>query len=122
MAWVVRYEGQEINTDDLTLAELDAVAEASGSPWALMNPIADAKVAMGFIGLCMVKAGLSDDEAAKKAAAITPKDIRGAFTWIKDGADLPTEWTDGKPDPKAASARRTSGSSGRGRTSAGRRT
>jgi hypothetical protein len=122
VAWIVRFEGQELNTDDLTLEELDAVATAAKSPWALMNPVADAKVAIGFIALCMVKAGLSDEESAKRAASLTPKDVKGAFTWIADGADLPTEWTDGKPDPKAAAARRTSGSSGRGRTSAGRRT
>lgn len=122
MAWVVRFEGQEINTDDLALAELDAVATAAKSPWALMNPIADAKVAMGFIALCMVKAGLSDEDARKRAAELTPKDIRGAFTFVADGEDLPTEWTDGKPDPKAAPGRATSGSSGRGGRSAGHRT
>ena len=125
MPWLVKFQGEELNTEDLTLDELEAVQKATASatgditPWILLNPVEDMAVAKAFLALSLVKSGLEDDVARSKVGALTLREIKGAFEFIQPGADLPTQYVDGQPDPKAAPEEPTSGSSGPGGTSDG---
>jgi hypothetical protein len=120
LPWLVRFEGQELNTEDLTRDELEAIEQITTVPWVLLNPVHSMPVAKSLLALCLVKGGMADDQARDKVGQFKVRDIHDVFTLVDQ--DIPTTWADGQPDPKAAPAARTSGSSGRGGRSAGRRT
>lgn len=122
MPWLVKFEGEVLNTEDLTLDELEAIETATSVPWITFNPVTSVPVAKALLALCLVKSGLSDDVAREKVGQYRVRDLKDVFELVDAGADLPGSWVDGQPDPKAAAGEATSGSSGPGETSDGPRT
>lgn len=120
MAWLVRFEGEVLNTEDLTLDELEAIETVTGTSWVLLNPWQSMKVAKALLAVALTRSGVADEVAREKIGGLTSRAIQAdTFTHVEDGADLPTSYTDGQPDPKAAAEPETSGSSGPTEPSAG---
>src|SRR4051812_19673961 len=119
MPWLVRFEGEVLNTEDLTLDELGAIEEATGVPWITINPVTSIPVAKALLAMCLIKGGVSDEVAREKVGQYRIKDINNVFDLVESGADLPSDWVDGQPDPKVAAEAATSGSSGPGAASDG---
>jgi hypothetical protein len=103
-SWTVRLEHDgrqlELNTDSLTLDDLDTAEQVSGIPWPLMHPLRSAKVAKALLMLLLMRGGgLGEDEAVKCAGALTADQLVDAFTFVPPERPLPATG-DVTPDPQ----------------------
>lgn len=84
MAWITQVGDFELDSDDLTLEELDQVEKATGVAWSLLNPWRDVNVAKEFIRIAYVRSGLEPAHAEAKANTLRGRDIRSAFDFRQD--------------------------------------
>jgi hypothetical protein len=102
-SWDVRLDvdGQQLqlNTNRLTLDDLDTAEQVSGIPWPLLHPLRSAKVAKALLALLLMRAGgVAEDDAIKRAGALTPEELVDAFTFVPPERPLPA--TGEAPDPR----------------------
>jgi hypothetical protein len=96
--FVVTVEGEEFNTDDLTLDETVAIEQGTGESWLSINPFQSAKQAREIIVVFLARRH-GQDVARKIAGGMTLKQTLDGVKHVD--SDLPEMWTDGMPDPKA---------------------
>lgn len=90
--WQVEYDGATLLADDLTWDELEAIEASTGVPWALLNPLRSAAVAQALLGVLLVRAGKSDEEARAAVRGMAVRDFKGVFSLVDD--DRPTYYDD----------------------------
>ena len=117
MAWIIRIDGFEVDSDDFLLDDLDWVERHTGSFWSILNPWKHASHARAFTRVALVRSGVPEADADERVAALTLRDIKGAFDFREDGEAA----GDGSPgkDPTAPNSP-SSSRGGRG-SSSGRR-
>jgi hypothetical protein len=84
MAWKITMNGQDFNSDDMTLGELGDVEEATGKPWSLLNPWTDVATAKAFARIALSHQGLSGDELDGAVESLTLRDVKSAFDFVED--------------------------------------
>jgi hypothetical protein len=97
MPWKIKVPDFEMDSDDMTIAELGRVEKISGTPWSVANPYRDVGVAKAFYLLALERSGASRNKAEKIVNELTLKDFKNAFEWIKDADDEEVEAEE--PDP-----------------------
>lgn len=122
MPFRVTIDGESIITEDLTLDELVEIEKEAGEPWsfAIAAPLKTAASGRA-IATKLLARRYGPEEGAKRAGAMTFKQILDAFEHVPD--DRPEDYSkDGipKPDPKAvAGVTGTTSSSGASSDSGG---
>ena len=86
MAWMIKYQGQTLDSDDFTIEELGEVERASGEPWSVVNPLRSVKVARAFLAVLMLRT-MDKDEVPSALKALTLKKMRTAFEYRSDEED-----------------------------------
>lgn len=110
MPFVVTVRGEDFNTDDLTLAEAERIEAYTGESWLTLNPLRTAKHCVAVMVEVLVRTGVPRDDALAEVGKIP---LTTALDHVKYvDPDLPAEYVDGMPDPKAEADGSTSGSSG----------
>lgn len=110
-------DGGTFVTDDLTVGEAEWIEQQTGGTWLTLNPVRSAGDWRAVVAAYLMR-GMDEDAAVKQARSYALRDVTGGIELVDD--DRPTEHEDGIP--KAAGGGSTSGSSGRGKRSGGRRT
>lgn len=77
-----------VESDDLTLDEVDAIEQLTGVPWAVMNPLAALKQAKAWLLVAARHAGATVDEAAAMLEQLNLRGIKSAFQLHTRDADL----------------------------------
>lgn len=117
MPFLVNVRGEDFNTDDLTLGEAERVEAYTGESWLTLNPLRTAKHCTAVMLVVLLRKGVAEDEALKEIQAIP---LTKALDFVKYvDPDLPWEYANGMPDPKAEAAPSTSGSFGAGEPTSG---
>jgi hypothetical protein len=95
MSWVIKWNGEEVSSDDFTLGELGRVEKEADTSWSIANPLRTAAVAQAFLRIVIARQGgdLMDADRA------TLGKVKRAFAWSDDGEA--SEGTEGgeAPDP-----------------------
>lgn len=86
MAWVVKIDGHEVDSDDFLLDDLAWIEKRTGSFWSLLNPWKNAEQAKAFIRVALVRSGVSEEDADARCESLTLRDIKGAFDFREDTA------------------------------------
>lgn len=105
--WIFRLPGlPEIDSDNLTLDDVERFEAASGTPWSQINPAARAKDAAAVALVLALRAGKTEDEAEAWVKGLTLGQLRGAYTYdlVLDGVDV-----DGERLPPALAPSSTAG-------------
>lgn len=84
MGWLIKIDGHEVSSDDLTLDDLDALEKATGTPWSALNPWRHATHAREFIRRALVLSGVPQEDADARADNLRLSDIKGAFDFVDD--------------------------------------
>lgn len=80
--WTVTLQGYPpVDTQDLTLDEIEAAEKACGVPYTLMDPRESVRIARALFVVCMVRGGMDEDKALKAAGQLRLAVLHGAFTW-----------------------------------------
>ena len=95
MAWRIVFDGSQVVSDELTVGELEAVEKAAGAPWSLLNPLKSVQQAKAFLGVLMVRSGLTDEQMTERVGRLTLGDIKEAFQYVPDD---PAVAVDGQGD------------------------
>lgn len=115
MPWQVLLPDESwASTDDLTVAELEAVEKAADTPWSILNPLRSIPAYRALVGAFCIRKGMPDEETKKWFEARTQSQMLEGVKWV-DTDDLPTTFEDGIP--KAEDDTSTNGSVGDGNTS-----
>ena len=109
MAYLVRFEGEAFNTDDLTLDEAIAIEKVTGRSWVLINPFRSAEDCKAIMVTFLARAR-GEDEANKLVGALSLGDVLKAVDVAPD--DLPDTFEGGLPLAEAGTS--TVGSAGPG--------
>lgn len=81
MTWVVSLpDGQKVESDDFTLADLIAIEKETGTPWSILNPYKDGSVAIAFYRTAL----RMTDGDPKVADSATLKDLKRMFEFVPD--------------------------------------
>jgi len=96
MSWLIKWNGSELDSDDLTIADLGRVEKESDTPWSVANPFREVAVARAFLGVAMRRSGMSDADTATAIDGLTLRTMKDAFQWVDD--DESGEEAD-EPDP-----------------------
>lgn len=115
MPFVVSVDGEDYNTDDLTLDEAIAIERETGRSWATINPFASGGDCKAIIATFLSRT-VGAEEAAKRAGAMSLKQVLASVR--VEESDLPDEYVNGIP--KAGGEPATTGSSGAPADSPGR--
>lgn len=91
MAWVVKIDGHEVDSDDFLLDDLAWIEKRTGSFWSLLNPWKNAEQAKAFIRVALVRSGVSEEDADARCESLTLRDIKGAFDFREDAAPARAE-------------------------------
>ena len=96
MPVMFRLEGQELDLDDVPLATYAEIEKTTSVPWYRLSnaPMAYAAAGEMLARKCAEQLGL------KLPQPLTPKKMVEIFE-VVDEPNLPTEYTEGIPDPKA---------------------
>jgi hypothetical protein len=99
MGWVITWGGTRYPADDFTLDDLGRCEKESGTPWSLMNPLREARVAKAFLGVVLDRAGVPDGEPRDAYLdRLTLRQVRDIFTYDSDDEDpAGTEVREGSP-------------------------
>jgi hypothetical protein len=115
MAWMIRFGGVELDSDDMTIEELGEVEKVSGVPWSIANPMREIAVAKGFIAVMLLRSGKSEAEVVEALKALTLRDLKAAFEYRSDeGGETPGEGEEPDPSRPSGSTSRASSRGGRG--------
>lgn len=96
MSWIIKTPGFQLDSDDMTIAELGRVEKLGGQPWSIANPFRDVGVAKAFYQIALERSGLSRTVAEKTVNDLTLKQFKRAFEWVSDDE---TEEEHEEPDP-----------------------
>jgi hypothetical protein len=105
--FVVTFDGEEFDTDELTLDEAIAVEKATGHSWHEINPFRSGEDCKAIL-VTVASRRVSREEAEKRVGAMTVAQVLGSID-VKRKDDLPEMFEDGIPLPAPASV--TGGSS-----------
>lgn len=94
MAYLVRYESEAFNTDDLTLDEAITIEKATGRSWVLINPFRSAEDCKAIM-VAFLARNRGDEEAAKLVGALSLGEVLKAVDVAPD--DLPDTFEGGLP-------------------------
>lgn len=97
MSWLIKWDGSEMNSDDLTIADLGRVEKEADTPWSVANPFREVAVAKAFLAVAMRRSGMPDRDVTAAVDTLTLRKLKGAFQWIDDDADGQGEQEE--PDP-----------------------
>jgi len=120
MAWLIRIDGHEVNSDDMLLDDLAYVEKATGTYWSIANPWKAVEVAKAFVRVALVRSGIPEDDADERVRSLTLRDIKAAFDFVED--DASAEGNGGSPTgrtSRSSSPGARSGSGGRRKKPAG---
>lgn len=98
MPFYFDHADKRIDLDDLPLDSWIAIQEATGKTWPQMigaNTIGDAKVAKAIVAECCKHLDLPVPE-------LTLRQLLDVLSYDVAAESLPTEFSDGIPDPKAS--------------------
>jgi hypothetical protein len=97
MPLMFRYDGAEMDLDDLPMEDYAAIEKTTSVPWYRLtqSPMAHAAAGPMLAKRCAEILGVTLPDP------ITPKVLVGLFE-VVDEPNLPTEYQDGIPNPKAA--------------------
>lgn len=95
----VTVEGRTYSIEDLTLAEANAIDQATGETWGWRNPLSSPTKAVTILELLLART-LGKEEAKAKAEAMTITEAFDAFDVVDD--DLPDTFVDGIPKAEDA--------------------
>jgi hypothetical protein len=84
MGWLIRWDGAEFASDDMTIEDLGEIERATGEPWSTANPLRTVKVARAFLVTALLRSGRSEQEVADTLTHATLKDLKGAFDYRPD--------------------------------------
>ena len=98
MSWLIKWDGQELNSDDFTIADLGRVEKESGEPWSTANPFRDVAVARSFVGVALRRQGLGDKDVTAALDQVTLRRLKTAFEWVDDDSEGGEQE---EPDPSA---------------------
>lgn len=91
---------QKFTQLDLTGAEVEAIEKRFGIDWVEIRPIGNMAHRLAMLTALVAR---SDPEgAAAKVGAMTVGELEAAVTYHPGQDDLPDDYVDGLPDPKAA--------------------
>lgn len=96
MPVMFRLEGQELDLDDMPLDVYADIEKETGVPWYRLtaNPMAHAAAVVVLVKKCAERLGV------EPPATLTPKLLVDMFEVVSE-PNLPTEYNEGIPDPKA---------------------
>ena len=104
-SWLCELEGYPaVSTDDLTLDEVQIAERACGTPYTLMDPHVSVRIDKALLAILMVKAGMPEDQALRKAGKLTLSKLHGAFTYVPATAPAPAAVEDDEPAGPPSSA------------------
>lgn len=86
---------------DLTGAEVEAIEKRFGIDWVEIRPIGVMAHRLAMLGALLARE-LGAEAAAAKVGAMTVGELEEAVTFVPGQDDLPDDYVDGLPDPKAA--------------------
>ena len=109
MAYKVSFEGEEFNTDDLTLDEAIGIERSTGRSWVLINPFRSAEDCKAIIVAFLTRTR-DETEATKLVGALSLREVLASVSVAED--DLPEQFEGGIP--LAGDDTSTDGSSGPG--------
>lgn len=103
-----------IRFDDLTPQAWMEIERSCKSDWSTVYvaPMSDLAGAVAVVCECVKVAEPGEGEPMARALALTATLGKMAELWVDVDDDLPTQFTDGVPDPKADGDSTTSSSSG----------
>jgi len=84
MSWLIKWNGTELDSDDLTIADLGRVEKESDTPWSVANPFREVVVARAFLACAMRRSGMPDDEVTTALDGLTLRTMKAAFQWVDD--------------------------------------
>ena len=87
VAWIVKWDGEEMSSDDLTMEELEAIEDMTGGSWSMLNPVRSVKDAKALLVVAMIRGGADKPDVEKRVRSLTVADIKDAFDWRADDAD-----------------------------------
>lgn len=95
MPYYFRSGGKQVSVDDMPLSVYADIEKSTGVAWYDLTtvPPRHAAAAEQLAKACAAHLGVECPD-------LTPKRLVDVFV-IEEAEDLPTEWTDGMPDPKA---------------------
>lgn len=96
MSWLIRIPGFDLDSDDMTVADLGRVEKLSGEPWSTSNPFRSVDVAKAFYAVALERSGVPRKDTDTAVAALTLRDLKGAFEWRDDDDE---EEGSEEPDP-----------------------
>lgn len=96
MAIVFKYDGHELDIDDVPLSVYVEIETATGTPWyrLVTNPMRFAAAGQELAKACAKQVGVDLPE-------LTPRTFAEVFDVRQDQENRPTEYEEGIPDPKA---------------------
>lgn len=103
MGWVLTLDDFVLRDGELTIADAERLEDETSTNWRYIDPLRSAKHAAACLRVGYEKAGLSKDEAAAKTAALSIDAFTDMYS-LEDKDDLPTEYTDGFPQPAAGTS------------------
>lgn len=86
-SWLLRLDGIEVSTDDLTLDDVELAEKVCQVPYTMLNPLASAKEAKALLTVLLVRHGMGEDEALQRASKTNLRQLSEAFTY--QHPDLP---------------------------------
>lgn len=90
-SWLVQLEGYpELDTDQLTLDELEVAERACATPYTLMDPHVSVRIAKALLAMVLLRHNLdrglpqaeAEDAALKATGKLTTAKLHGAFTYL----------------------------------------
>lgn len=96
--WRIEFDGHVLRESELTIEQAEQVESLTGSTWLRINPYTSAKHAKALLAvLYAARTSSSYDDVVAKIGAIP---VAEYLDMVKaDEDDLPTEYTDGFPQP-----------------------
>lgn len=89
----------QLNTDDLTLDELDVAEQISGIAWAAINPLRSVRAAKGLLAVLLIRAGTAEDVAEKEVGALTMGAVSDVFAYVPPTSQPLPEPAEGSVPP-----------------------
>jgi len=121
MAWIIKWDGKELNSDDFLISDLQEIEKATGEPWSTANCYRSVKVARAFLAVALLRLGKSEMEVADALGTVTLKTLKNTFDFVPDEDDEPSPEGSVPLAPRDRLAKTSRGSSHTGRVKGGHR-
>lgn len=106
--FVLTFDGRVYREADLTIDDAERIEEAAGCSWLQINPLRYAKHARAILETFLItREDFTPEEAAKKVRALKVNEYLDLLTYEDADADLPSEYSDGFPQPADGHSTRT---------------